>query len=147
MSVISVSKGLVVGVEPVFIGWLDQWLYDDSTITMELVPLTADDVDEVLFSLFKKTQNIPSLNTMNTNLQPVKDWQNVSIGTNCIKPEFSLNNEFFEKMQIAPMKTNFIFIPENEPPLFASPGVYVARFEIVVKTGKKYPFAIIMTLE
>ena len=147
MRSITVSKVLTVGIQPVFIGWLDQWHYTDDPVSIDHVPLSNSDVSDVLFSLFKKTQNIPGLNTITTTTQPVKDYQNVSIGNGCIKPEFRLNDEFFTKMQIAPMNANFIYIPENEPLLFETPGLYVARFEIVAASdNKKYPYALEMTV-
>ncbi len=146
MSYIVVSKLLSVRTRPVFIGWLDQWLYSDDPVSMDNVPLLRADVEDVLFSLDKKNMNIPGLNTMTVTTTPVAEYQNISIGEECVKPVFRLDDDFFMKMQIAPMDANFIFVPDNIPPMFTKPGLFIARFDIITTDGDSHTQSVEFTV-
>ena len=139
MSHITVTKVLASKTQPIFIGWMDQWLYEDATPSITEEPLTAADLSEVLFSLDKRVKIVAGFNTAEYDYIPVAEYQDIPIGTDCIRPEFTFDNEFFQKMQIAPMKANFIYVPENDPPLFPEHGHYIARFAFVDLTGKSHP--------
>ncbi|MCL2623618.1 MAG: hypothetical protein FWD31_08140 [Planctomycetaceae bacterium] len=135
MSYIRVSKELTIRMQPIFIGWLDRWnLKTDNPVSAEQVPLKSNQVDDILFSLDKKIQNIPGLNTMNVKTQPIEEYQNISIGGSCIKDVFQLDNKFFSAIHILPFDANFLYVPENVPPLFEEPGIYIARFDIIIGT-------------
>jgi len=145
MSYIRASRPLAVGVQPVFIGWLDQWIYEDDPVSAVQTPLEAADVTEIYFSLFTTRKIVTGFTSSEMVYHPVEEYQNVPIGNDRIKPVFQFDNEFFSKMGIVPMKANFIYIPENLPPLFAEPAHYIARFDLEIGS-KTYPFVIELTI-
>jgi len=135
MSYITTSKILTVGTRPVFLGWLDQWIYTDDPVELVQTPLQAADVSEILFSLEIRTKVVTGFNAAEMVFTPVEEYQNVPIGNERIKPLFQFDQEFFQKMLLPPMQANFIYIPDNIPPLFATPGTYLARFDFITADG------------
>jgi hypothetical protein len=146
MSYIRVPKLLAIETQPLFIGWLDHWQYNDNAVSMDIEPLTQADVFEILFSLYARKKMVTGFNSADMVFVPVEGYQDIPIGVNCIKTPFRWENEVFAKMQIEPMQANFIFVPENIPPLFADAGTYVARFDFLDNEGKKHPQAVEMTV-
>ena len=146
MSHVTVTKIMAAGTQPVFIGWLDHWIYEDDTVTITQLPLTAEDLSKIRFSLFLRTKVVTGFHAAEMVHVPVEEYQRVPIGTNCIKTPFRFDNEFFAKMQIAPMTANFIYIPDNVPPLFVEPGNYLCRFDFIDLAGKSYPQAVELTI-
>jgi len=132
---------LVRGGRPVFIGWLDQF------INNQLVPLTVDDIDSITFSMsMRKTDTVGEYSRI-PGSTPLENFQNIPVEkTTAITPPTLYEPEFYQILGMTPFESNFIYSPENNPVLFESAGLYVARFEFTDINGEIHPAEIEITV-
>ena len=142
MSYIVAPGSLAVGANPVFIGYLRQWIKTENPVDFVEVSFEASDVDEIRLSMFRKNANIIGLNAMNLASTPVEDWQDVFIDKSTITAPTTYDTEFFETLQIQPFESNFLYMPENVPLLFSTAGVYIARFTFTMNDGSVHPVSV-----
>ena len=140
----SAPNNLVTGGRPVFIGWLEQFL------DKQVSPLAAGDIESITFSLFRQaasTLGEYSRYMETTPPIPIDGWQEILLDTNKVITEPTIYEpELYRVLALTPFQSNFFYMPPHGQVLFAQPGLYTARFDIVDALGDPHPAEVSMTV-
>ena len=142
------TNELVAGGKPVFLGVVKQGFLDPATREFtDALPITQEDVKAIRYSVFKLGANPNAVASMSLVMNPVPEFQNVPIDTKAIVPFDFVKDWVYDTMKVPKFEVNFVFVPENVPPIFATSGNYEVRFEIIDENNEIYPAVVEMQVK